>query len=248
MTPPSKDTVLESLRARIRALERARPQGADGRPQVLPLGPAIDRALPGGLPLAAVHEVAGGGAGSAGAALGFTVAVLARLGSALQGPAPVLWCLQNPELYGPGLAAFGLEPDRLIVVRARRRSDVLWAMEEGLRCRALAAVVGEVEEIRVKECRRLQLAAEAGGVTGFLLREKPKAGPLPSLMTSWHVAPAPGAKGRALARWRVDLVRCRGGRPASWLVSWNDETGDFTVAAAPCDGPAREREAQAGAG
>lgn len=247
MTPSSRDAVLKSLRARIRALERARPRGA-GRPRALSLAPAIDRALSGGLPLGAVHEVAGGGQGVAGAALGFALALIARLGRALQSPAPVLWCLQNLDLYGPGLASFGFEPDRLIVVRARRRSEVLWAMEEGLRCRALAAVVGEVDEARVKECRRLQLAAEAGGATGFLLRAGLSGGPTPAAVTSWRVAPAPGALGPALARWRVELLRCRAGTPSAWLVEWCDETGDFTVAAAPCDGPAREREARAGAG
>jgi protein ImuA len=251
MTLRSRDTVLGSLRTRIAALERGGVCTGSESPRVLPLGAAeIDCALPGGgLPLACVHEVAGAaGMGGAGAATGFAVAVLARLGRALEGEgsAAVLWCLRGAGLYGPGLAAFGFDPGRLIVVRARRRRDVLWAMEEGLRCPGLTAVIGEVEGIGIKECRRLQLAAECGGVTGFLLREgAAKAGGASgSVMTSWRIAPSPGpfpgrqGTGILAARWRVDLARCRGGVPGAWLVDWNDETGDFTVAAALRDGPA----------
>jgi protein ImuA len=84
----------------------------------------------------------------------------------------VLWAgsFAAGDLYAPGLRAFGLDPARLILCRARRRADLLWAMEEALRCPALAAVVAEVDGLDLTASRRLQLAAEAGGVTGFLLR------------------------------------------------------------------------------
>ena len=73
------------------------------------------------------------------------------------------WCRRQDGLYGPGLAAFGLDPGRLIVVRARTDKDVFWAMEEGLRCSRLVAVVGEVGALDCSAGRRLQLAARAGG-------------------------------------------------------------------------------------
>ena len=56
----------------------------------------------------------------------------------------MLWCLPRPDLYGPGLAAYGLDPARLVLVRAPCDSEILWAMEEGLRAPGIAAVVGEV--------------------------------------------------------------------------------------------------------
>ena len=45
-----------------------------------------------------------------------------------------------------------------------------------------------------------------------------------------------GAPG--LPRWRLALVRVRGGRPATCDVEWNRETGDFRMAAALADRPA----------
>src|ERR1041384_6382003 len=104
------------LRERIRHIEQPRSHG------VLPFGvTAIDRALPGGgLALGAMHEILGqGGEEEDGAAAcGFIAGILARLR-----PGPVLWCLKRPDLYGPGLLAHGLDPARLLLVRAPRRED-----------------------------------------------------------------------------------------------------------------------------
>src|SRR5215469_14130796 len=87
-----------------------------------------------------------------------------------RGGGTVLWCLSRPDLYGPGLAAHGLDPARLVLVRAPRDAEILWAMEEGLRSTGLAAVVGEVGTLAAVASRRLQLAAERSGITAFLLR------------------------------------------------------------------------------
>jgi hypothetical protein len=162
------------------------------------------------------------------------------------GSGPVLWCLKRPDLYGPGLIAHGLDPARLIVVTAPRDEDILWAVEEGLRAPALAAVVGEIARLPMVAGRRLQLAAEHSGVTAFLLRrwrngaeaaaerERPSAA-----VTRWRVAALPAQDsddprlqhliGRP--RWRVELLRCRGGVPAEWDVeTWDVETGNVEVA------------------
>ena len=71
--------------------------------------------------------------------------------------------------YGPGLDAFGLSPERLLTVSAARRSDLLWAMEEALRCRAVDAVIGELRhgEIDSVALRRLSLAAAESGALRF---------------------------------------------------------------------------------
>src|SRR5215831_8708998 len=147
---PDKAVRLQELRARLQVLER----GGGIRPP-LALGlPALDAALGGGLPLGCLHEVAG--APGDGAALGFCAALLGRLVAA----GPVLWCQPQLDLYAPGLAACGLDPARLVVVMAARQADRLWALEEGLRCRALAAVLGELDNLDPTAARRLQLAAE----------------------------------------------------------------------------------------
>ena len=46
--------------------------------------------------------------------------------------------------YGPGLDLFGMAAARLLMLRVPRAVDVLWAMEEALRCRALACVIAEL--------------------------------------------------------------------------------------------------------
>lgn len=215
----SKAALLAELRICIRRLE-----GLDGEGggRTLPLGvPVLDTALPdGGLPLGCLHEVA---AQDRGAGTAFAAVLLARL--AMARDAPVVWIVRGRDLHAAGLAAYGLTPERLIAVRAVRDADALWAMEEALRCRRLAAVLGEAGRIDLTASRRLQLAAEAGGVTGVLLHaDGGQAGAASAAVTRWRVAPAPsatwGEPGVGEPRWRIDLLRCRGGRPGSWELGW----------------------------
>jgi protein ImuA len=246
MAESIKEIELAALRRRLALIERG------GRAQVpgLPFGvAAIDAVLPGGgLARGALHEVGGCGvAEEEGAeAAAFLAGILARL----EPGRPVLWCCARADLHAPGLALHGLAPERLILARADERS-LLWAMEEGLRCRALAAVVGEVEALPGTAGRRLQLAAEAAGVTAFALRRRPAA-PLgaaePTLaVTRWRIAAHPSlpAGGRAhqsdgIGRplWTVELVRCRGGVPGQWVVEACDATGHVHLAGALADRPA----------
>ena len=231
---------LAELRSRVRAIEMAGPRR---RVEAVRFGaPEVDGALPwGGLPRACAHEIvaagpddggAGGDAGGAAtaAAEGFCAALLARL---VAGRGPALWCLARAGLHGPGLGAFGLDPDRLIVARARRPADVLWAMEEGLRSGRLGAVLGEVRALDLTAGRRLQLAAGAGGAACLVLRPPEAEGAPGAAVTRWRVAAAPGASGLpelvGAPRWRVELVRCRGGTPRRWLLEWNDEAHHFAV-------------------
>jgi len=219
--------LLEDLRARIRKLERHAPERDDG-PAILSFAaPEIDGALSwGGLPRGALHEVGG----ERGAAAGFCAVLLARLAGET---GTVLWCRHGRGLYGPGLEAFGLVPERLVVARGHSRNDILWAMEEGLNSGALAAVLGEADGIASTAARRLQLAAEKGGVTALLLLGGETASN--TALTRWRVAVEPSLPangGFDVPRWRVDLVRCRNGVPAAWIVEWHDgTTGGFTVAA-----------------
>ena len=234
-----KDVALAALRATLRRLE------GPGRAVagVAPTGfAAIDRVLPdGGLARGALHEIMGEGADRA-AAIGFVIRLL--LGLAARGP--VLWCLADPDLYGPGLARLGLAPDRLILARTRKDTDLLWAMEEGLKTPGLAAVLGEPYKLDLTASRRLQLAAESAGGLGLVLRQ-PDGGNATAAVTRWRVASAPSAApvpgvetprdfGLMRGRWRVSLERCRGATPTgdgygSWLVEEHDATRAVAVAA-----------------
>lgn len=222
------ESPIDGLRRRVRALEGA--QGlAAGQGVALGL-PLLDRHLPwGGLPRGALHEVLG----DAGPATLFAVALAARLAGS---EGDILWCARNGALDAglpcpAGLAAIGLDPARLVLVTARSDADALWAMEEGLRSRAVAAVIGEVVEASLTATRRLALAAEANGAA-LLLRPDAGDPPPSAAATRWRIAAAPAVPDTGLPRFRADLFRCRGAAPGAWLMGWCDEAGGLAVSAA----------------
>src|SRR6202048_1917870 len=164
----SERALLPALREEFTRIERP----AAATHEVLPFGvAAIDRVLPGGgLARGALHEILGASGDEEDGAL--AAGIVGRLAAqrSLGGDGMVLWCLPRPDLYGSGLAAHGLDPGRLVLVRAPRDAEILWAMEEGLRAPGIAAVVGEIGSFPMVASRRLQLAAERSGITAFLLR------------------------------------------------------------------------------
>src|SRR5215475_10471475 len=186
-------TVLSELRERVGWIEQSR-LAIHG---VLPFGvAAIDRVLPdGGLARGALHEILGAGGDEEDGALAaaFAAGILGRLA----GDGTVLWCLPRPDLYGPGLAPHGLDPAHLVLVRAPRDAEILWAMEEGLRATGIAAVVGEVGALTAVSSRRLQLAAERSGVTAFLLRRWRGSG---------QAARERALPNTAVTRWRITAL------------------------------------------
>ena len=118
-------------------------------------------------------------------------------------------------------------------------------MEEGLRAGALAAVVGEPDGIvDLTASRRLQLAAEAGGTTGFVLVRGDARGRLaPSALTSrWQVDPLPALETGIGLKWRARLLRCRGGGAGLWEIVWDETTDRFGLAAPVADRPAESRQ------
>jgi len=219
--------VLAALRRRIDVLERGVTEAPE-RPS-RPFGvPEIDAVLPGGgLPSRALHEITGDG--NRNEVIAFCAALLTGMNTDAgeNTGATVLWCRGGDDLYAPGLGGFGLDLGRLLLVRVQRDRDLLWVMEEGLRSGALAAVVAEPSKVTTTALRRLQLAAEAGGSMGFILRhhkDEVVAGPI---ATRWRVGPAlsrPLRVGTALLpgqpRWQLELIRCRNGRSGTWTVEW----------------------------
>lgn len=241
------------LRARIAHLEQGR---RARRVAGLPIGiPVIDGHLPDdGLCRGALHEVVGAGgdlAHGAAAAL-FAAAILGRAKGS------VLWVLKARDLFAPGLAAAGLHPDRLIYAETGKEEHVLPVAEDGARHRGLAGVVAETARLTLTASRRLQLAAEASGVTVFVLRRWTGRGE-PELagtvaVTRWRLAALPaaplakGVPGVGDSRWRLELLRCRGAEPAAWTVEACDETGRLRLAANLADRSAETDARRAAAG
>ena len=229
---PDKPPDIEALRG---LLSRSAP-AATGLPCRLGL-PALDAALGGGLPTGCLQEVIGG---EGTAAAGFCAFLLGRLVARESSPKATLWgWIGEGDLYPPGLASFGLDPTQAILLSAPNSAELLWAMEEGLRSPALAGVAMEAHRLDLVASRRLQLAAAAGGITGFLLtRGRPSA--VSAAALRWRVS------GLRDGRWQVVLERRRGGRPGAWILEKNDETDRLTVAAELADGSFEPAPAAAG--
>ena len=217
---------------------------------------ALDSALPKtGLATDGLHEASGEQAADSPAAAAFLAALLARLRrTGRNGPVLVCQSLNASDrlgrLHGPGWRDLGLEPADLLILRTRHEREVLWAMEEGLRCAALAAVLAEVESLTFTASRRLSLAAREGEVPALLLRHD-RFEPASAALSRWRVAALPSGIdpfdtcAPGLSCWRIALVRMRGGRPANCDVEWKCETGDFLMATSLAD---RSAASHVGAG
>ncbi len=195
----------------------------------------IDCALPGGgLDPAGLHEVRARTYGDSGATLGFALALLARRQRTRPEPGSILWVFTERDVrefgtpYGPGLAHFGIDPNRLLMVRVRREGDLAWALEEGIKSRALAATFGQGDALSAKLLRRLALAARACRTPCLFVSSFRAAGFGPAL-TRWRVAAAPSAphpfdrSAPGPPRWAVTLERCRHGPSGrSWVLEWQE--------------------------
>ncbi|SFS16273.1 ImuA family protein [Yoonia litorea] len=175
--------------------------------------------------------------------------------------APILWVqdrLSRKEAGYPSLAGIGLQHP-IIMVDLSRASDVLWAMEDGLRCRALAAVVGEVwgdpPALDFTATKRLAMRAEAADVSCWLIRRA--ASPdLSAARDRWRIASLPSAthphdaQAPGDPRWALDLFRSRRSKPGQWVATYERAADRLHLAAATGDravdkgdGAARQRAA-----
>lgn len=153
---------------------------------------ALDRALGGGWPVGGLVEIAGEpGHGE--------LTLLKPSLAAVTGWQA--WIAPPHRPHAPTLAAAGLDPARLLHIRADG-DEALWALEQALRSGVCDAALGWPATADDRALRRLQLAAEAGGATGFLFR------PVGALEQ-----PSPAAVRLALRDRTVAVHKCRGARP-----------------------------------
>jgi protein ImuA len=239
--------MIEELRRRLQALQK--PAGIEDGPGMLPLGiAAVDGALGGGLARGALHEIAAASEAHLAAATGFALGLAG-------GRQRVCWIAEDMARnesgapYGPGLDQFNLAPERLLTVAVPHARDLLWAMEEALRCRAIGAVIGELRqgELDAVAVRRLSLAAAETGALALLLRAKPVSD-ASTAATRWIAGAAPSAPMRAgfgfgAPRFAAHLVRNRRGPTGSWILEWSDTDERFVLAthSVPLAAPAFHR-------
>jgi hypothetical protein len=108
--------------------------------------------------------------------------------------------------YPPALTQHGVNLERLVVIQAQTSKDILWSVEQTLRCRAFGAVLAWPAAARDRDVRRLQLAAEAGDSIGFLYRPAAAARESSPAAVRLILQATPQ---RAL---QIDVLKCRGAR------------------------------------
>jgi len=217
----TKKQIISQLQKDILAWQGFIPPQA-GAAEGIGLGP-VESAFPNAVfPTGAIHEFLSGVPEHAAASGGFIAGLLKTL--MLNGGA-CLWISVSRTIFPPALKAFGIEPDRVIFIDLQREKDVLWAMEEALKCESLAAVIAEVREINFTQSRRLQLAVEQSRVTGFILRSDPRKLSATACVARWKITPLPSVleddmPGVGFPRWNVELLKVRNGNPGVWKVEW----------------------------
>jgi protein ImuA len=144
--------------------------------------------------------VAGAGSGGQTLAL-YTVREACREGGA------VVVLDQAREFYPPAAARLGIRPEQLIVVCARNPADNTWALDQALRCPAVAAAVAWPEKLDGHTFRRLQLAAEQGGGLGVLIRPEGVRHEPSWAAVRLLVEPLSSAAPNARRRLKVDVLR-----------------------------------------
>ena len=156
------------------------------------------------------------------------------------GPGPAIF----PAMpCAEGLAALGLAPERLVIVRTASELDLLRAGLEAARCPGVGMVVletqGRLARYDLTTSRRLALAAEQTdteqtGKAVIVLRGD--APPRPSAArTRWAIVSAPSTALEAGAPgWpaiEAELLRQRGGMGGlRWRLEWNADHGTFREA------------------
>jgi protein ImuA len=85
-------------------------------------------------------------------------------------------------VYPDGWAQLGIDPSTLLMVRATRPADRLWALEQALRSASFGALIGWVDPLRPEALRRLQVAAAGADGLSFLFRPE---------NAQHHASPAP---------------------------------------------------------
>jgi protein ImuA len=163
---------------------------------------------------------------------------------------PLLWVqdrmaiLESGRVHPPGLPS-----QNLIHVEARDARDALWAMEEGVRCSALSAVIGELwGDPRVLDftaTRRLAVASEKSGTPCWLVRLGGTAN-LSGARMRWRIGSAPSlvppldTRAPGTPAWDAELFRARGMPPGRWSIA--HEAGRFHLVAASGDRTLGEKQ------
>lgn len=263
----SRDHVLEALRAQIQACESG-PRRAIARPirsgcepldglvfsgtfhtgQLVEWLSLRSGSGVGTLAFWLARQAAAGGIAAGATVSGETVSGGKAPGNAAAGAftmRTVVVMDRAKQFYPPAALAWKMDPGQLLIIRPTTAADTIWALDQTLRCPAVAAVWAPLERIAPRDFRRLQLAAEQGNTLGLLLRPatvrgeptwsdlqllvEPISSPAPNQTHVSLFGPSSTHFPRAVpcrrpsessvaSRWRVQLLRCRSGTAGKTIV------------------------------
>lgn len=178
--------------------------------------PKLDRCLPGGgWPLAALTEILIGQYGIG--ELRLLMPALAQLSTAEAPvqydnpgehtePGWIAWVAPPFQPYAPALQQYGVDLSRMLIVRPKDDSELLWSAEQALSSGTCAAVLLWPDKLDDQASRRLQLAAEKGhswaiAFRPLAARQQPSAAALRLELQSTGEGTC------------VHILKSRGGRP-----------------------------------
>ncbi|WP_442509860.1 ImuA family protein [Novipirellula sp. SH528] len=182
--PPQDDrqAVLQKLRLQANCLNVSPANESDpvvalaGRGQTFSTGSsALDHTLlRGGLRQDAISEWIADAEGCGASAVSMIVAANALRAHDQQvgdSSSPIVIIDSRKTFYPPAAIALGIPAARMILVQPRCAADAVWAIDQALRCEAVAAVWATIDtRLDDRDARRFQLAAEQGRTPGFFVR------------------------------------------------------------------------------
>ena len=186
------------------------------------LGP-IDSSFPNRIfPLASIHEFLTQSAEDIATTSGFISCLLSSL---MNNGGVSAWIGSSQKIFPSALKFFNVEPDKIIFIDTKNPKELLWLIEETLKCEGLAAVIGEVAEVSFTASRRLQLAAEQSRVTGFLIRNNLRNINTNACTARWRISSNPSIitddmPGIGFPAWNIELLKIRNGKPGTWQMQW----------------------------
>lgn len=160
---------------------------------------------------------------------------------ASQTKGPIFWIRpswQIEQILPDGLHGI-LPPASVITIETAHEADSLAAAEEALKDGSTPFVMIEITKpLTLREGRRLQLAARAGGSTGLCLI--PEGMGSNAAETRWHCAPVfdPDRADSTLMQW--EIIKNKRGTIGAWHVRWNGKAHRLDVVSPVRLGPGAE--------
>jgi hypothetical protein len=122
-------------------------------------------------------------------------------------PGWIAWIAPPLQPYPPALQKSGINLSRMLVVRPKNSSEILWSAEQALSSGTCAAVLLWPDTLDDQASRRLQLAAEKG--QSWAIAFRPLSARTQPSAAALRVALHSGEQGT-----RLSILKSRGGHPA----------------------------------